>query len=115
VKAETERKKMAKTKPLPKQVLTLPEDAKDVERKPNRIEFKIGTGKVKGAVDAWRKQFASEGWTESVATLEDMAGSISFSKDNQEISVTYVATGILTAEVTLRASGVELEQTAEQK
>ncbi len=115
IKAEAERKKMEKNKPLPKRVLTLPADARDVEQTKTRIEFKIATGKAKALVETWRKQFAKDGWQEQVTTLEDLAGAISFEKGQQNISVMYDDTKVLPAEVTVRARGVELERAAEEK
>jgi len=114
IKADSERKKMEKNKPLPKLAVRVPVDAKDVEQSKTRIEFKLVTGKVKALVEAWRKQFAKDGWKEELATLEDMAGSISFEKDNQNVSVIYSDTGILPAEVTVSARGVELERASEK-
>jgi hypothetical protein len=115
VKADAERKKLEKNKPLPKLALALPADARDVEQTKTRIEFKIATGKAKALVESWRKQFAKDGWHEQVATLEDLAGAISFEKGQQSISVIYQDTKILPAEITVSAHGVELQRAAEKK
>ncbi len=115
IQAEMEQRKMEQNKPLPKVAVMLPEEAKDVEHSKARIEFKIATGKIKAVVETWRKQFAKDGWKEDVTALEDMIGSISFSKGSQKVSVSYDDTGILPAEVTLRGTGVELERAAEKR
>lgn len=115
IEAEMEQRKLEQNKPLPKVAVLLPADAKDVQHSKARIEFKIATGKIKAVVATWRKQFAKTGWKEDVTALEDMIGSISFSKGSQKISVSYDDTGILPAEVTLHATGVELEPPDEKR
>ena len=109
VKAEIERRNAEKNKPLPKVAVTLPPDATDIKKTKNRIEFQLPVGKAKAAVEAWRKQFAKDGWKEKVAVSKDMVGSISFNKGNQDISVSYSDTGYIPAEVTIHATNVELE------
>jgi hypothetical protein len=108
IDAEMERRKAEKNKPLPKLVVTLPPDAKDIKQTKNRIEFQLATGKAKAAVESWRKQFAKDGWKEEFAASEDMAGSISFVKGSQDVSMSYSDTGFLPAEVTIHATNVEL-------
>ena len=57
-----------------------------------------------------RKQFAKAGWKEKDdATVEDMAGTIAFTRENQDLSILYVDNGIMPAEITISATGVELE------
>ncbi len=115
LKAEAERRKAERSKPLPKLMVALPPDAKDVKLTKNRIEFQVAAGQAKAVVESWRKQFAKDGWKEEVAALEGMAGSISFNKESQGLSVFYSDTGFLPAEVTIQATGVELEQAVERK
>ena len=110
VKAEAERRKAEKSKPLPKVTVAIPPDAKDIKQTKNRIEFQIAGGKAKATVESWRKQFAKDGWKEEAAVMESMAGSISFNKENQSLSVIYSDTGFLPAEVTIQATGVEIER-----
>ena len=109
IDAEIERRKAEKNKPLPKLAVTLPPDAKDIKQTKNRIEFQLATGTAKAAVESWRKQFAKDGWKENVTASEDMAGSISFHKGSQALSVSYSDTGYIPAEVTIHATNVELE------
>jgi hypothetical protein len=115
IKEESERKKMAANKPLEKLAIALPPGAADVEQTKTRIEFKIRAGQAQPLAETWRKRFAEEGWQEEVAAFEKMAGSISFSKGQQNVSLSYVDTGILAAEVTLQAHGVELEPSPRQE
>jgi len=114
-KAAIDRKNAEKNKPLAKYAVALPAGASGVKADKAQIEFKVGSGKAKAAVDAWRKQFAKDGWKEQVDALEDMAGSLSFRKDNQELDVTFVDPGFIPGEITLRARGVELERADEKK
>jgi hypothetical protein len=113
-KAEIERRKAEKNKPLPKLSVSIPAEAAEIEQAKNRIEFKIAAGKAKAIVEAWRKQFGKDGWKEAVAALDDMAGTISFDKDGQHLTLIYSDTGFLPAEITLQATGVELEKAVEQ-
>ena len=102
-------------KPLPKLAITLPATAKEIQATKSQIEFKLSSGKPKTVIDGWRKQLAADGWKEQTATLEDIAGAITFIKGEQDIMIMYQNTGISPAEVTVHATGVELEQAAEKK
>ncbi len=113
-RAEIERRQKDQEKPLPKVSVTLPAGASELRQTKNRIEFKVPAGKAKVAVEAWRRQFVQDGWKEDVAALANEAGSLSFSKDAQSVSVLYVETGFLPSEVTLQATGVDLEGVAEK-
>jgi hypothetical protein len=115
IKAEIERRNAEPSKPSPKMAVTLPAGAQEVEQAKSRIEFKLAAGKARGAVEAWRKQFAKDGWKETVATLEEMAGAVSMAKGTYSLSLTYVDTGIFPAEITLQTTGIELEKAAEKK
>jgi hypothetical protein len=114
-KAEIERRKAEENKPLPKLSLPIPAAATEVERDKNRIEFKLPAGKAKAVIEGWRKQFGKDGWKEEAVAMEDMAGTISFNKDNQHLSVIYSDTGFLPAEITLQATGIELEKATAEK
>jgi DNA recombination-dependent growth factor C len=96
-------------KPLPKITVTLPPDAKDVEHSKDSIKFTVGRGKAKAAAEALRAQFRAAGWKEEVASVDAMAGALSFSKDNQSLTLSYTDTGMLPSEVSLSATQAELE------
>lgn len=113
-KQEFERQKMKKNVSLPKIVVTLPADANEVQQTKNRIEFKVAPGKARAAVESWRGQFVKDGWKEEVVVLESVAGSLSFTRSEHRLTVIYTDTGLLPAEVTIHATGVELERVAEQ-
>ena len=56
----------------------------------DQIKFTVGKGKAKAAVESLRKQFRDAGWKENVASIERMAGTLSFSKgDGQSVNITY--------------------------
>ena len=52
------------------------------------------------------------GWKVDVATLDNLAGAVSMSKDGKHVTATYTDTGFLPAEVSFQAVGVELKQEA---
>jgi hypothetical protein len=97
-------------KPPPKVVVTLPPDAKGVEQTKDRIKFTVGKGKAKAAAEALRAQFREAGWKEDVASVTEMTGALSFSKEKfQSLTLTYTDTGMSPPEINLSAMGVELE------
>jgi hypothetical protein len=97
-------------KPLPKLAVTLPADAKGVEQAKDEIKFTVGNGKAKAVVETLRGQFREAGWKEDLATLNAMAGALSFSKEKQSLTISYTDTGVMPAEISLSAMGAELER-----
>lgn len=110
LKAAAERKKQELAKPLPKVAVPLPADAENIKQTKSRIEFTVNAGKAKAIVEGWQKQFGAAGWKENQATLTATVGALSLSKDGQQLSITYVDTGIMPAEITFSATGAELEK-----
>ncbi|MCE9607415.1 MAG: hypothetical protein K8U03_21220 [Planctomycetia bacterium] len=108
--AELEQKKKDEERPLPKIKLAVPAAAQAIEQRKNRLNFEVATGQAKGIVDAWRKQLTSAGWTEDVTKLEDKIGDIAFRNEKQFLSVDYLDPGFIPAEITVTATGVELEK-----
>lgn len=107
-----------KSKPKPetgKLSLTLPVDAKEVEVEKAEIKFTLGAGKAKPFVESLRKKLKDEGWKEQTATLDAMFGVMLLKRGDQDLTMMYVETGVLPAEVTITASGVELEQAKAKK
>jgi hypothetical protein len=118
IKAEQEEETariLEASKRLPKFAVTLPADASGVEQTKDRIKFNPGNGKAKAIVEAWRKEFQVAGWNENVATLNGMAGAASFSKGTQSLIINYTDTGVIPAEVSVSATGVELEPSSSAK
>jgi hypothetical protein len=95
--------------------VTLPAEAVNVEQKTDEIKFTVGHGNAKAIAETWRKQFREAGWKEDVVLLEAMAGTLSFSKQNQSLTISYTDTGVMPTEVTLSAMGVELEKPSGEK
>jgi hypothetical protein len=77
--------------------------------KNDEIKFKVGNGKAKAVVETFRKQFHDAGWREDAAALDAVGGAVSFFKGGQSLTINYIDTGVMPAEVTLSAMGVELE------
>jgi hypothetical protein len=109
-KAAKEAAELAERNKVPKISVTLPADAKDVKQTKDEIKFTVGKGKAKAAVESLRTQFREAGWKEDVASLEGMAGTLLFSKENgQSVNITYSDTGFMPSEVSVSAMRAELE------
>jgi hypothetical protein len=109
-KEAKEAAELAERNKLPKVAITLPSDAKDVKQTKDEIKFTLGKGKAKEVVEALRTQLRNAGWKEDVASLERMAGTLSFSKENgPSVTITYSDTGFMPADVGLSAFRAELE------
>lgn len=114
-KAEEEKRLAEANKPLPKIAVTVPAEATNVEASAGEIKFTVSHSKAKAVAETWRKEFREAGWKEDLATLNAIAGALSFSKENQHLTVNYTDTGVMPAEVTLSAMGVELERSTGEK
>jgi hypothetical protein len=109
-KAAKEAAELAERNKVPKVAVALPADAKDVKQTKDQIKFTVAKGKAKAAVESLRAQFRDAGWKENVASLERMAGTLLFSKENgQSVNITYSDTGFMPTEVSLSAMRAELE------
>jgi hypothetical protein len=108
-KAAKEAAELAERSKVPKVAVTLPADAKGVKQTKDEIKFVVGKGKAKAAVESFRKQFRDTGWKEDVASMAAMAGTLSFSKDDQHVTITYSDTGFMPTEVSLSSMRAELE------
>ncbi len=109
-KEAKEAAELAERNKVPKVPVTLPADAKDVQQSKDEIKFAVGKGKAKAAVESLRTQFRNAGWKEDVATLDGMAGALSFSKEGgQSVTINYTDTGFLPSEVTVSVMRGELE------
>ena len=101
---------LAEKNKVPKVAIALPADAKDVKQTNDSIKFTLGKGKAKAAIESFRTQFRDAGWKEEHASLEKMAGTLSFSKEGGgSVTVTYSDTGFMPTEVSLSAFRAELE------
>ncbi|MBI5758574.1 MAG: hypothetical protein HZA46_08660 [Planctomycetales bacterium] len=107
---ESAAKKSKKETPLTRVKIVLPPGAKLTEEAKTRLEFTVGAGKAKTTAESIRKGLRDAGWKEVVTTADAMVGEIEFTKDNQELTLSYVDTGFLHAEFTIRGPRVELEK-----
>ncbi len=110
IAAAKAKKEKEKNTPLPKVKITLPAGAEVTEETKTQIEFTVASGKGKGAADALRKALKADDWKEEVITADGMIGEIKFTKDKQEISLSYVDPGVIPAQITVRGSKVEIEK-----
>jgi len=109
-KEAKEAAELAERNKVPKVPITLPADAKDVQQSKDEIKFVVGKGKAKAAVESLRKQFRDAGWKEDVASLDAMAGALSFSKEGgQSVTINYTDTGFMPSEVTVSTMRGELK------
>lgn len=108
--------KAANTKPTPspKLALKLPANAKDVKVTEREIEFNTAAGQAKAAAQTIAATLKAGGWKAGEQVTEDMAGTLLFSKDDQSLTIIYLDTGVLPAEVTISAIGVKLDRATEK-
>jgi len=119
IKAELAKRKKEKEKPtattpdepeLETLKIALPADAKNVETDKSEIKFHVGNGKAKPFAAALAKKLKAGGWKELSVTLEDMAGAIVLEKDDRDLTIIYLETGVLPSEVKLMGRGLEVEK-----
>lgn len=104
-KAEEKAAEMAK----PKLNLSLPAGASGIEKTKNSLKFTVSNGKAKAAAEGLRKYFSDNGWKETAASLDGLAGMLSVSKDQQSVTINYMDTGFTPAEVSVTVIGADLE------
>ena len=107
--AELERKNAEANKPKPKLSVRLPLTAMHVQAEPNEIEFTVRAGIAKATAEDLQKQLHTAGWKTEDAMLEGMFGTVSLRNGRQSVSLTYVDSGVLPAEVTISSIDVALE------
>jgi hypothetical protein len=107
---QAQRQKAIRAAPLPKLVVVLPANAQEVQQTKSRIAFKVAAGKALAIVESWRRQFGQDGWKAGAATLHPMAGSLAFTKGDLSLIVMYSDSGYSPADITIHASGAELER-----
>lgn len=94
----------------PKVSVVIPPGASGIDRTGGGLKFSVGNGKAKGVAEGWRKPLAEAGWKEDAASLDAMAGVMSFTKDGASLTINYTDTGFTPAEVSISGIGVEVEQ-----
>ena len=68
-----------RNKPKPKQALTLPAGAQDIEAKAGELEFNVPGGKGKATIDAIAKALESAGWKAGESDGDANGGALSSS------------------------------------
>ncbi|QIF03753.1 hypothetical protein [Roseimicrobium sp. ORNL1] len=97
-----------KNAPKPQLKLKLPAGATGVKKESSGVEFTVTSGNAKAAVNDLRKQCSDLGWTEEIAVLENIGGTVSLKKDPLSLSISYTDSGVTPAEVNLMLVGGEL-------
>lgn len=113
LQAKNERQKQekaekAKNQPQIQAAVKLPAGAKDVKRMKEKIEFTVAAGKGQSTVADLQKQFGKANWKEELATLEQMAGTVTFTRDDKEVMILYIDTGFMPAEITISGTGIDV-------
>ena len=96
-------------KPPPKIPITLPAGAQNVQASGGEIKFTVTHGQAKATAEALQKQFRDAGWKQDMATLDAMAGALSFSRTRQSLTISYTDTGVMPTEITVSSMRGDLE------
>lgn len=96
--------------PTPAVDVLLPQEADDVEATPSEIKFQLPTGKAEAAVSALVKNLERAGWEAQPRDGQREAGRWALTKDDHEIAILYVDPGLVPAEITIEASGIQLKR-----
>lgn len=96
--------------PSKKLAVKIPKEAREVEVEKDRISFKAPGGKAQAIVAAWRKEYLDAKWKDVASVLDGPAGSVTLSKDDATLTITYVDAGVIPTEITIDAFGIELER-----
>lgn len=99
-----------KPTPSPKLSLKLPAKAIDVKVTQGEIGFKIANGQAKPAALEIAAALKADNWKAGEQVTDAMAGTLLFSKGDQSLTIIYLDTAVLPAEVTISATGVQLER-----
>ncbi|MEZ0276977.1 MAG: hypothetical protein ACAH88_18860 [Roseimicrobium sp.] len=97
-----------KNAPKPQVALKLPKAGSAVKKDNAGVQFNVSAGKAKESVNELRKQCAELGWTEQLAVLESMGGTVSLKKDALSLSISYTDSGLSQGEVSVMLIGAEL-------
>lgn len=115
IKAEMDRKKAESSKPALKISLPLPAEIRGMKAAKNRIEFQVASGRARTVVEELQRKLLSDGWKAGDKMMEAMFGTLSLTKGDQQLQFVYVDPGLIPGEVTITASGVELETAAKKQ
>lgn len=105
---EMKRREAEANAALPKVTVNFPSAATKFTRTKGRTTFSLPAGGAKEYVERLRRDFSAVGWKERVTTIEKVGGLVTFTKDEQTVTVSYTDPGIVSADVTLLTTGVEI-------
>ena len=94
----------------PRVIVSMPAGASGMEQTKDGLKFVVGNGRAKAVAETWRKQFSDAGWKEDAASLDAMAGMLSFTKGSGSFTISYTDTGFIPAEVSISGHGVVVER-----
>jgi hypothetical protein len=103
-KAKREAEMELKKNP-PKVVLPMVKGAVIVEQNPKSVEFSTESEEAQVLLAAWLKTLESVGWKKKVTVETKQVGEYTLTKDNVELSVSYVDPGFVAGSITLRVLG----------
>jgi hypothetical protein len=109
-KQAEEAKRTAEANKLAKIAIRVPRGATNFENQKGEMKFTVSQGKARAAAETLQKQFAEMGWEEEMASLDALAGALSFTKGSQHVTISYTDTGVMPSEVSISAMGAELER-----
>ena len=109
LKEDRARLQARKDSPKSTVVVKPPKNASVEKNTKQEIEFHVKRG-AKMYVDTLAAEFKKDGWTVGKTVAEELAGEYTFSKNEMELHVSYLDTGILPGEITISVfRGAELE------
>jgi hypothetical protein len=105
------KKNAAKNAPqLGQLAIELPDEAKNLKATKKKIEFNLADGKSKPYAESLLKTLKAAGWKDKSTKLEKQYGLVLLENGERDLTISYVETGVIPAEFTISAHGVELEQ-----
>ena len=96
-------------KSLPRVRIATPKGAEGDATPGASVEWTVPKGSALKAAKAIRTALEADGWKESSGALDPLAGLLLLEKNDASITIDFTDTGFLPAELTIRASGCELE------
>ena len=95
--------------------IPIPQKAKKVDRtSDNVLQIKLPAGKGKGAAESIRDQLVAAKWKlDDDADLDETAGNLTFKKGSQQVTLTYVDTGLSDVMMMVIGIGAKLEPAKE--
>jgi hypothetical protein len=119
LEAKTQREKAAAQKllaskptTLPTEAIAIPPTAKDVTMREGEITMTVAAGQAKPLATQLGTALTDAGWKAGEHVADAMAGTLSFTKGDGRLTIVYLDTGVLPAEVSLTAIGVKLDRAA---